>query len=319
MLSYSTILIAIIPVFLVVGAGFFMQRRDWIGGEAVETGVMKLGLNVLIPCFILSVVPGNPALATALSASWAMGTGFVVIVIGFTMAFLIGRLARMKRGEGARTFTLATGIQNYGYLPLPIMAELFPNDPGPQGLILVHGLGVELAVWTIGVSILAGKANLKAVLNGPFIATVVALILNFTGLHEFIPKIAQTFFGMMGVCAIPMAIFMIGATMSRFFEAAAFRRADTFKTVIVSCIVRLGIMAAIIMAIAIYLPMPEELKRVMVVQAAMPAAIFPIVVVRLYGGHPATAIQVVLATSIVSIGTAPLIIALGMKWIGVEG
>ena len=117
----------------------------------------------------------------------------------------------------------------------------------------------------------------------------------------------------------PMAIFMIGATMSRFFDADAFRRADTFKSVIVSCIIRLGIMAAIIMAIAIYLPMPDALKRVMVVQAAMPAAIFPIVLARLYGGHPATAIQVVLATSVVSVGTAPLVIALGLKWLGVEG
>ncbi len=316
MLSYSTILIAIIPVFMVVGAGFLMQRRNWIGGEQVETGVMRLGLNFLIPCFILNVVPGNQALEKVSSATWAMGIGFVVIVIGFGMAWLVSRIAGMKRGEGARTFTLATGVQNYGYLPLPIMAELFPKDDGPQGLILVHGLGVELAVWTVGVAILAGKANWRSILNGPFIATIVALFLNFTGLHEHIPKIVKTFTGMMGVCAIPMAIFMIGATMARFYEKDAFKSGDSIKAVIVSCVVRLGIMAAVIMSVAIYLPISMELKQVLVVQAAMPAAIFPIVLARLYGGHPATAIQVVLATSVVSIGTAPLVIALGLKWLG---
>lgn len=315
MLGYSTILFAIIPVFLVIGAGFFMQQKNWIGGEEVETGVMRLGLNFLIPCFILSVVPGNPALATASSASWTIGTGFVVVVIGFGMAWLISRLARMKRGEGARTFTLATGIQNYGYLPLPIMMELFPEDSGPQGLILVHGLGVELALWTVGVSILAGKANWRAIVNGPFLATVTALILNYTGLYRFIPEFFSTFLGMMGVCAIPMGIFMIGATMSRYFEAGVFQRGDAVRAVLVSCFVRLGVMGAIIMAIAVFLPMPPDLKRVMVVQAAMPAAIFPIVLARLYGGHPSTAIQVVLATSVVSIATAPLVIALGLKWI----
>jgi predicted permease len=49
----------------------------------------------------------------------------------------------------------------------------------------------------------------------------------------------------------------------------------------------------------------------------MPAAVFPIVLARLFGGQPQVAIQVVIATSIVGIFTAPLVIAWGLSWVGV--
>ena len=77
--SYFTIFSATLPVFLVMGIGFLFHRRGWLG-EEVEVGVMKLGLNLLFPCFILSIVPGNPALETISSSIWAIGTGFALIV-----------------------------------------------------------------------------------------------------------------------------------------------------------------------------------------------------------------------------------------------
>lgn len=314
MLSYSTILTAILPVFLVIGAGFLFQKRGWLG-EELETGVMKLGLNLLLPCFILHNIPGNPALEEVSSTGWAMGIGFVLILVGFGAAWTLSRLAGMKRGEGLRTFTLTAGIQNYGFLPIPIVLKLFPEEEGPLSLILVHGLGVELAVWTVGLWILTGHSGWRSLLNGPFLATVFALILNYSGAYQFVPEIVDSFTGMLGACAIPMAIFMIGGTMGRFYDREVFRQADTFRAVIVSCAVRFGLLAAIFIAAAVFLPVSIDLKRVLVVQAAMPAAIYPIVLARLYGGHPPTAIQVALATAAVSIFTAPAVIALGLKWI----
>ena len=39
---------------------------------------------------------------------------------------------------------------------------------------------------------------------------------------------------------------------------------------------------------------------------------------RLYGGHPPTAVQVVLATTLACVLTAPLVIALGMAWVPLD-
>lgn len=68
--------------------------------------------------------------------------------------------------------------------------------------------------------------------------------------------------------------------------------------------------------VAKYLPASGELKRVIVLGAAMPAAVFPIVMARHYSGDPATAMRVVIGTSVVGLVTIPLWIRLGMSYVG---
>lgn len=61
--------------------------------------------------------------------------------------------------------------------------------------------------------------------------------------------------------------------------------------------------------------MSLELKQVLVVQAAMPAAMVPILLAKIYGGRPVVAVQIVIATTIVSILTLPYIITYGMRFL----
>jgi predicted permease len=67
------------------------------------------------------------------------------------------------------------------------------------------------------------------------------------------------------------------------------------------------------------LPATPELKQVMILEAAMPAAVFPVVMAKQYGGEPATALRVVLGTSIFGLLTIPLWIRTGMHWLGFAG
>ena len=72
-----------------------------------------------------------------------------------------------------------------------------------------------------------------------------------------------------------------------------------------------------LIVLAKYLPCSVELKRVIIVQAAMPVAMVSVILARLYGGHPRTAVQIVLGTTAVGIFTIPLWIAAGLAWVGV--
>ena len=58
---------------------------------------MKLGLNLLFPCFILSLIPGNPALKTMSSALWAIGLGFALVATAHYMLRIM--LAMLQTGE----------------------------------------------------------------------------------------------------------------------------------------------------------------------------------------------------------------------------
>jgi malate permease and related proteins len=68
--------------------------------------------------------------------------------------------------------------------------------------------------------------------------------------------------------------------------------------------------------LAKFLPLPLELQKVMLLQAAMPSAVFSIVMARHYKGDPQTAVRVVAATSILALLTIPLWIRAGSKWLG---
>lgn len=313
--SFTTILLAIIPVFLVMIAGAGFQRAGWLS-EELETGMMRLVLNLLAPCLIFTKITGNPALASVSVAGWSIGTGLVLILVGFAIAFLVAGLMRLKKGHGLRTFTISAGVQNYGFMALPVVMELWPDDPGPGGLIFVHGIGVEVAIWTVGLFIMTQHAGppWRKLINGPFIAVITSLALNYTGGHTLVPGVVRTAMGWLGDCAIPMSLFMIGATIGRLFKREFWD--DALRVSLASCLVRLVLHAAAILAAAKFLPLPVELQKVLVVQAGMPAALFPIVIARLYGGHPQTAIQVVLSTTFASVVTAPLIIAFGITWVG---
>lgn len=310
--SYLAILSATLPVFLLMGLGFLFQRKQWLS-EETEMGVMRLSMQLLFPCLVLTLIPGNPALATISSGAWAIGLGFAMIVIGFALSWLVAWALRMRRGEGLRTFTITAGIQNYGFLTLPIAVQLFPDNEGPAGLVFVHGIGVEIAMWTFGLAILSGKMGLRSLLNIPFLAVVSALILNYTGLYHYIPGVLKTVMDMLGRCSVPMAVFIIGATMGRFSREGIF--SDIWRVACGSVLTRLGLMAMVILAAAKFAPIEPDLKRLLVIQAGMPSAIFPIVLARLYGGTPLVAVQVVLATSLVSVATVPLVLAWGLSWV----
>lgn len=64
-------------------------------------------------------------------------------------------------------------------------------------------------------------------------------------------------------------------------------------------------------------PRRALLLDVLIVQAAMPTAVFSIILSKLYGGHPRTAVQIVLGTTALGILVIPLWLRAGLAWVGV--
>ena len=80
---------------------------------------------------------------------------------------------------------------------------------------------------------------------------------------------------------------------------------------------RLGVLPLLMLALARWLPCPVELRRVILVQAAMPCAVIPVILAKHYGGDPGTALRLILATSVIGLLTIPLWLQLGLRWIAV--
>ena len=150
-------------------------------------------------------------------------------------------------------------------------------------------------------------------MKGPIIAVVVGLLLMESGTDGYVPDLMSQLFFALGVCAVPLSLLLVGTALHDLIGKMKF----DWKIGFGSVLARLALIPALMLVCAKYLPMGVELKQVLVIQAAVPAAMFPIVMARHYGGRTDVAITVVLATTITSLITMPLVIAFGKFWVGV--
>lgn len=313
-MDYLTVANATLPVYLTMGVG--AAARHWgVLSDNLDQGLLRLAVAVLTPCLILERILGNPALMDMRQVVLAAALGFALVAVSIGISYFVGPLIGLRQGQGRRTFGISCGLQNYGYVAIPMVEALFPADT--VGVMFTFTLGVEIALWTVAVGVLTGmsKAPWKLLVNPPVIAIVAALLGNVVGAHEFVPKIAHTVLGNLGSCAIPLCVLLIGASIYDLWG----RERLNWKVAITSPILRMGLLPMLFIGAGLLLPLSIDLKRILVVQAGMPSAVFAIVLARHYGGHAATAVQVVLATTLVSLVSTPLMIAFGMRTLGLEG
>ena len=318
--SFEIIMKAVLPVYLLVGVGFILHRFKVIYPE-MEKGMLKLVIHCLYPCLILDKTLGNSLVRQPEIVGWGIGLGLGLVCCGMLVATIIGSLFGLKSGQGKRTFTLATGVQNYGYMAIPILAALFVVGDNDEvfGVLFIHSLGVEIGIWFIGLMVMTGSVMIspRLLLNGPIISVVLGVVLSWSEAWRFfdlnngpiVGSVLRQAMSWMGLCAFPIGILLIGSTMAGLTGKGKI----CLRTSLAGTLVRILIMPCVILAAAYFLPIATSLKQVLVVQASMPAAVTPIIVARHYGGRPGTAVQVVVATSILALLTMPLWISYGVR------
>ncbi len=315
MMPLSDVLSAVLPVFCLALVGIGLRRVRWLTEEADAT-LLRLVVNVLTPCLIFDKVLGNRALQRAENLFIPPLIGFGGIVLGIGTCWLFRRRVGLKTDPEQRTFALVAGLQNFAYVPFPLVLMLFANHPDTPGVLFVHNLGVDIAMWTLGLITLGhatGPGEWRKLINAPLLAIVLSLLLNSCDGAHWVPRPLSITASMLGACAFPLGILLTGAMMAD--QVRQLHPARATGTLLWSAIFRLGIIPALMLGIARILPCSVEIKRVILVQAAMPAGIFPIVLSRLYGGDPATAVRIVAGTTILSLITIPLWIQWGIAWL----
>ncbi len=332
--TFSVALAAILSVFCIIGAGLLFRRSGRLTQES-EQPLLRLTVDLLLPCLIVDRVLKTDAFSD-LQNLWlppllGFGLTAIGIAIGLCILFLPSKQSGLKTWKQRRTFAGCVGILNYGFVPIPLVAALFPGDDRTLGVLFVQNLGVEISVWTIVLFTLMGKLDNKSwrhAISGPNIAIVVSVSLNLLGNSRFVPAafhehVAPCFdflllaIHIMGGAGIPLSMIMIGATFADHIhrEEIKERLPTTLKIAFWSVLIRLIVLPLIFVLLAVLLPCTVEIKRILIVHGAMGSAIFPLVLAKHYGGEPKTAFDTILSNTVLSILTLPLWTAIGLSLI----
>lgn len=310
------LLAAIAPVFVIILAGFLLRRSGLLSTQA-DASLMRIYVNLLYPCLIVVTIVGNQALHQGVNVWLPPLAGFLTIALGFLCCWIGARLLRIPRGAATRTFTYVSGLYNYGYTAIPVVGSLF--GARALGVLFIFNLGVEVAFWMGAGMILSTQRDRSAwrqAINAPVVTILCAVALNFLNVKDYTPDWIFAALQMLGGSAIPLALLLTGAIITDFLGEARPSRSDGARLA-GACGLRLGILPLVFLALAHVLPGTTELKQVLVVQSAMPAAMLPVVLCKHYGSEVGLAVQIVIVTTVLALLTMPYWIIFGRNFLGV--
>lgn len=149
MMSLSDVLPAVIPVFCLAGVGVALRKVRWLNQEA-DRSLLLIVVNGLTPCLIFDKILGNQALRQPSNLLVPPLFEFCGILVGIGLCWIFRKYVGLKSEPEQRTFPLVTGLQNFSYVPFPLIITLFAAQKDTPGVLFVHNLGVDAAMWTLG-------------------------------------------------------------------------------------------------------------------------------------------------------------------------
>jgi malate permease and related proteins len=318
---FSTVLAKVIGVLGVMLVGAVARKQGMLRREA-DTSVMKLVINILVPAMFFDKVLGASSMLEPANLYLPPVLAFFTCCLGFAVAWgvvsLLGKHIGIVTPVAKRTFILCVGLYNFGYISLPLAERMYGADT--QAVLIVFNFGVEAAIWSVGILIITGQLDRNAwkhLFNMPLVAIALASVVNFTIGKSNMPTAILDTMNYLGRCAIPMGLVLSGAVIfDHWRELAPTKRVPLFATAFATRIIALPVIFLGLMLLLPYVGGSKELQHVMLLQASMPAASFPIVICKHHNGDMPTAIKIILGTTLLSVITIPTWLWIGSRVLG---
>jgi len=297
-------------ILCIVLTGFLFFRGKVLDNAGVR-GLTGLTINLFLPCLIFSHLIKNFNYFN--SQYWWLYPvlGVVVSGVGFITARLL--LAFDRKITQQKEFTCLVAFQNCGYLPLILAGSIFPAEISRQLFIHIFLFiqGFNLIFWSVGFQLLKPgeklRYELKKIINPPFIALLISLILILSRGRVFIPGSVLRSVELVGACTLPVALISLGAILA---GSLAPVQGGERRFIVKAVIGKLVIMPVIFMGVVSFVPLPKLMALLLIIEAAMPSAVNLSVLAFYQKTKSKIVSQVVLVTHICGLLTIPVFIGL---------
>lgn len=278
----------ILPVFLVLGAGWLAARMALIDAAAVD-GVMRFAQVFAVPVLVFRGV-ARLDLGQAFDLR-LMGAFYIGALVSYAAGVLLARLVFRRSLTDALAIGFAAAFSNTLLLGLPITERAYGPDAlaGNFAIISIHApvlymIGITAMEWARargtglsyrGVSALIGRGLVSQPL---LIGIVAGLGVNLTGLP--LPGVAWSAIDMLAVAAIPAALFGLGGVLNRY------RVQGDRATIAMVCGLSLILHPAVTFGLGHLLGLPDAAMRSAVVTAAMAPGVNAYLYAHMYASAP---------------------------------
>lgn len=314
-MNFTALLTIIATLFLLMACGFFARKKgiiDDVASKRLSTLIIKIGQ----PMMIIS------ALTEAEFSYENLGDGFLYIGIGIVFHAVMGGLAFLlckgfKDLDERKITEFSLMFVNGGFIGFPILEALF----GAKGLFLAafFNISFHLFIWSWGVAILARKrSDIKLTVRKIFInlgsipcligVLIYMLVIPFP---DFVlPAFLSKFFMYLSNLCTPISVLITGALLATRTPKQIFGSGKIYYF----SAMKLIVLPLIVCIICKLIQLPQDMILFVTVEAALPAASSITMFSEIYGLNSGYASQTVGTSSLLSVGTLPLVLLVA-QWI----
>lgn len=299
---------SLIVIFIIIIFGFFLGRIKWIN-KTTNSQLVNLLLMVFMPAALFSAFPNN--FNEEYSSLFFMGLiGGIVTMILVIIAAKIVYNKKFFKGELSYEAQFAFAFNNATFLGYPLISMAF----GEQGIIPYCGfiIAFNLALFSYGVWLferkLSPKFFLKIITNPNILAVLLGMTLFL--LHLDFSKIApitNSAIGYIANATTPLSLLCVGYMLSTANFKKIFKK---WKLFIVALIQLVAAPLITFFVTKIIFNFPDEVVLICTLIQALPTATSLGLFAEKYKGDVAEASQLVVVSTLMSIVTLPIIIAI---------
>jgi predicted permease len=305
----------VLSILLAIGAGFALAKRGWFEGGSSEL-VSRLVVALALPAYMVANLMGGYDRQKLLSLLPGVPIPFVAMLASYGLARILAWLCRIRRGRRG-TFASMFALSNTIFVGLPVNLVLFGESSLP--FVLLYYIANTSLFWTIGVhgiaadgAALAGGgpsrlfslSSLKRMLSPPllaFLASILAIILGIK-----LPAFFLDFCKTIGSMTTPLSMLFVGIVVAR----VDWKKVRLERDIALVAAGRFLASPLILVLIARQADLPLLMKQVFFVQAAMPAMTQTPILAIAYGADAEYAGLGTAITTVLSLATIPLCMAL---------
>lgn len=292
----------VLILFLLISVGALARWRGLID-VSMNRGLAELLLNVTMPLMILGAF--NIAFDAAMAAT-ALKV-FLLSAFFHTVSFFLGGyLFRRYSGQARQVLRFTAVFSNCAFMGYPVLFSLY----GKTGVFYgsVFTVPFIISLWTLGVYLF--RSDEKKVswgnvfLNPGLLAVLAGLVIFFLSWH--LPAPVARAFDMLGATTTPLSMILIGSMLA----GMPFREVIGDRKVYYAAFVRLLLVPAIALGVMYVCGVRGLAFGVCVLSLAMPVAANTAAFAEKFESDTALASRCVFVSTVFSIVTIPVFIAL---------